>query len=210
MIKYEHSVSLWDFNLGCPSKLSKLSKHGAFMVEDLAKIEDILKIMKANTKHPVTIKIRKSKKAIEIVQLAERVGIDAVCIHARTVSQGYSGKVDYNFALKIKKESSLPIIFSGDVNENNIQNILLDFDFVMVGRSCIGNPNFFAIFLGGKDRVNFFDYLELAEKYELPFKQLKYQAMNFTKKNKNGKRLRKLLIGAKNVVDIRGIWDNNT
>jgi tRNA-dihydrouridine synthase len=46
MKRYDSKVSLWDFNLGCPSKLSKRLGHGAFMHGDIGAIEDILKVMR--------------------------------------------------------------------------------------------------------------------------------------------------------------------
>jgi len=100
--KYDSKVSLWDFNLGCPSKLSKRLEHGAFMHKDIEAIEKILKAMRSATKKPVTIKLRKSYNAIEIARMAEKY-VDAIGIHARTFEQGYGGEVDYAFALKLKK-----------------------------------------------------------------------------------------------------------
>ena len=206
MKRYDSKVSLWDFNLGCPSKLSRKLEHGAFMHGNLVGIESILKVMRENTKRPVTIKIRKSDNALEIVRMAERVGIDAVCVHARTVGQGYSGEVDYDFALDVKKAVGMPVIFSGDVNESNIDGILKDFDFVMIGRAAIGNPG---IFFRDRKKVKFGEYLELAKKYGLFFRQIKYQAMNFSKGVEGGKRLRESLVGAKSIEDIEKIMGKN-
>jgi len=204
--KYDSEVSLWDFNLGCPSKLSRKLGHGAFMSGDLKTIEKILKVMLMNTKKPVTIKIRKSENAIEVAKMAGRVGANAVCIHARTIGQGYSGKVDYNFALKVKKAVGIPVIFSGDVNEMNIEKILKDFDFVMIGRASIGHPG---IFSKGGNKSDFREYLKLARRYGLFFRQVKYQAMNFTKGVVGGKGLRKALVGAKTIGEIEEIMRKN-
>lgn len=199
MKKYDSKVSLWDFNLGCPSKLSRKLGHGACL-NDLEVVEEILKVMRASSKKPVTIKIRKSDYALDLVRMAERVGVDAICIHARTISQGYSGDVDYDFALKIKKAVSVPVIFSGDVASDNIEKVLKDFDFVMIGRAAIGNPGIF-----GKGKVGMVEYLKLAKKYKLFFRQVKYQTMNFTKGNVGGKGLRVELIEAKDVGDVERI-----
>jgi tRNA-dihydrouridine synthase len=117
MKKYDAKVSLWDLNLGCPSKLSQKSGHGAFM-KNMEEIEKILKTMRKSTKKPITIKIRKSSSALEIAKKAEKY-VDAIAIHPRTISQGYSGKADYKFALKLKKKILIPIIYSGDVSEKN-------------------------------------------------------------------------------------------
>ncbi len=212
MKKYDSRVSGWDFNLGCPSKLSKKLKHGAFMASEIEDIRGILEIMRANTKKPLTIKIRKSESAFDILKMAEEAGVDAVCIHARTVGQGYSGEVDYDFALKVKKRARFPVIFSGVSDLAETDKILEDFDFVMIGRKAIGNPEIFASLQKssgklevGSGKFSFGEYLELARKYGLFFRQVKYQAMNFTKGIRGGKELRMGLIGAKDVGDIEKI-----
>jgi len=207
--KYDSKVSLWDFNLGCPSKLSRKLGHGAFMIEDLDIIENILRVMRGATDKPVTIKIRKSDNAIAIARLAEKIGLDAVGIHARTIKQGYSGDVDYDFALKLKKAISIPVIFSGNIDESNLENILKDFDFVFVGRACIGNPGFFSKFSKSKEDTGFDGYLRLANRYGLFFRQVKYQAMNFTKGLVGGKKLRGELVKVKNFKDIEKLIKSN-
>lgn len=203
MKKYDSKVALWDFNLGCPSKLSRRLGHGACL-NDLVVIEDILKVMLASAEKPVTIKIRKSDYALDLVRMAERIGVSAVCIHARSLSQGYSGYADYDFALKIKRAVGVPVIFSGDVSEDDVEDILKDFDFVMIGRAAIGNPGIF-----GGSRIEFAEYLKLAKKYRLFFRQVKYQAMNFTKGIAGGKALRVALIDAKDIEDIERIMVKN-
>jgi len=205
--KYDSKVSLWDFNLGCPSKLSKRLGHGGCLT-DLKAIEEILKVMRGATHKPVTIKLRKSDKAVEIARMAEKY-VDAIGIHARTVSQGYSGDVDYDFALELKKAVSCPVIFSGNVNEKNVSKILKDFDFVFFGREAIGDPGIFARLTGKKADVGFEDYLKLAKKYKLFFRQIKFQAMNFTKGVSGAKKIRLGLIEAKSVGDVESIMVKN-
>ena len=160
------------------------------------------------TKKPVTIKLRKSGKAIEIAKMAEKY-VDAIGIHARTASQGYSGDVDYDFALRLKKAVSVPVIYSGNVNEKNVKKILKDFDFVFVGREAIGDPGIFARLNGKKSKIGFRGYLKLAKKYKLFFRQIKYQAMNFTKGVVGAKKLRLGLIGAKSIGDVERVVLNN-
>ncbi len=235
--KYDKDVSLWDFNLGCPSKLSRRLSYGAFMHSDFEMIEEILKTMREATKKPISIKLRKSGQAIEIAKLAEKY-VDAIGIHARTIEQGYSGDVDYDFALKLKVAVGIPVIYSsvpkgipsqiqgkdklgqtlpsaqmasagadkvGNVNVGKYRKILKDFNFVFVGREAIGNPNIFSKLSGSELRVGFKDYLKLAKKYKLFFRQIKYQAMNFTKGLEDAKNLRKRLVEAKSVGDIERV-----
>ena len=203
--KYDKKVSGWDFNLGCPSKLSKKLGHGAFLQKDLKQIQKIFQAMRESTNKPCSVKLRRSPNAIKIAQLAEKEKFNAIAIHSRTIQQGYSGEPDYKFALKLKAKTKLPIIYSGDINESNAKQALKDFDFVMLGRSAIGNPNIFTKLTNSKT-ASFKDYLKLAKKHELFFRQVKYQAMAFTKGEKNAKQLRRKLISAKTVNDIEEIY----
>jgi tRNA-dihydrouridine synthase B len=204
--KYDKKVSGWDFNLGCPSKLSKKLGHGAFLQKDLVQIQKIFQAMRASTKKPCIVKLRKSPNAIKIAKLAGQENFDAIAIHPRTIEQGYSGEPDYKFALKLKKSINIPIIYSGNVNDGNAKEILNDFDFVMLGRSAIGNPDIFAKLNNKKPRTTFKQYLKLAKKHKLFFRQIKYQAMAFTKGERNAKELRRKLIGAKTIKDIEKIY----
>lgn len=203
--KHDKKVSLWDFNLGCPAATARKHGFGSYLT-DLNKIEDIFKTMKESTKKPVTVKIRKSDITFDILKIAEKY-CDAITIHPRTQSQGYSGKPDIKFAEKLKKKSKFPVIYSGDVNEKNAKQLLKKFDFIMIGRNAIGNPNIFSKLTGKKEYITFKDYLKLAEKYKLYFKQIKLQAMNFTKGKREAKKLRLKLYKAKTLEEIKEIYN---
>ncbi len=204
MQKYDKKVSLWDFNLGCPAKTARRHGFGSFLQEDLKSIENILKVMRKSTKKPLTIKLRKSPDALKIIKIAEKY-CDAICIHPRTQKQGYSGIPDIAFAEEIKRKTKLPVIYSGDVKETNIKELLKKFDAVMIGRSAIGNPNLFSTLQNKKPKINFSDYLKLAEKYKLPFRQIKTQAMNFTKGKEKAKELRLKIFETRKIEEIKKI-----
>lgn len=207
--KYDKRISGWDFNLGCPSKLSRRLGHGAFLQKDVNQIQKIFQIIRSSTKKPCIVKLRKSPNAIKIAKLAREEGFDAVAIHPRTIQQGYSGEPNYRFALKLKKEIALPIIYSGNVDEKNAEEILKDFDYVMVGRTAIGNPNIFAKLNRKRSKSNFKQYIKLAKKYKLYFRQIKYQAMAFTKGERNAKELRRKIIQAKTIEEIEKVYGNS-
>ena len=183
------------------------------MHHELDKIEKILKTIRESTEKPVTIKLRKSKHALKILKIAEKY-CDAITIHSRTQQQGYSGKPDLEFAEEIKSKTKLPVIYSGNVDENNAKKLLKKFDFIMIGRASLGNPNIFAKLTGKPadkksitlKKIDFFDYLELAEKFFLLFKQIKLQAMNFTKGKPKATEMRRKLIKAKTIRDIKRIY----
>lgn len=180
------------------------------MNHKLEDIENILRTMRGNTKKPLLIKIRKSKNTLKIIKIAEKY-CNAICIHPRTQPQGYSGFADKEYALKIKNKTFLPVIYSGDVDENNYKEFLKHFDYVMIGRKAIGNPDIFSITSGNKKKIKttFLDYIELAEKYSLPFRQLKIQAMNFTKGNENASELREAIFKIKTKKSLNNFAEDN-
>lgn len=187
--EHNKKVSLWDFNLGCPVPRAKENNYGAYLT-DLKVIEEILKTMREATKKPLTVKIRKSDIAFDILKIAEKY-CDAIAIHPRRKEQGYSGEPDIDFALKIKHSTKLPVIYSGNVNEKNAQEFLEKFDFIMIGRGAIGHPEIFATLTNNKKfKRSTRDYMKLAIKHNLSMKQIKFQTMNFTKGLENSRQMR--------------------
>ncbi|MFH1294960.1 MAG: tRNA-dihydrouridine synthase [Candidatus Aenigmatarchaeota archaeon] len=187
-IERHDTAALFDLNLGCPAYTAQKQGFGSYL-NDTKAIEKILQTMVDTTKKPITLKIRKSVIYPELLRLAEKY-CSAIAVHPRTNRQGYSGKPDMDFAVRVKKETSLPVIYSGNVNEGNATELLERFDFLMIGRGALGDPGVFSRLLGRKSGVCFIDYLELARKYGLTTTQIKIHALHFTKGMKGAKTLR--------------------
>ena len=204
MKKYEARVSMFDFNLGCPSKLSKKLAHGAFMHRDFDNLEAIFKTMRESTCKPISIKLRKSSQALDIAKMACKY-VDAIAIHPRTSEQGYSGEADYSFALELKKIVDVPVIYSGDVTVEKIPGILEDFDFVFIGRGAVGNPGVFSLINGEDSGISFRDYVDLAKEYEIYFRNIKYHAMSFTKGIRGSRKVRMNMIKSRSIEDIEKV-----
>jgi tRNA-dihydrouridine synthase B len=208
MKKYEEKVCAWDFNLGCPAKTAKKHGFGAYLT-DLELIEKILKEMRKNTKKPLIVKIRKSPLSFKILKIAEKY-CDYIAIHPRTKEQGYSGEPDLKFALKFKKKSTLPVIYSGNVDYENSKKLLKKFDFVMIGRKAIGNP---CEFNNSSKKLTFQDYLNLYQKLnkekkvQFYFRQIKFQAMCFTKGIEGSAKIRLELSTCKNLNEIKDVLE---
>lgn len=208
--KHERNAMLFDLNLGCPSAHAKESKSGYFMSDNYSLIEEILKEMRSSTKLPITIKIRKMNwfRTRKVIKIAEKY-CDAIGVHPRTQKQGYAGVADVKYAMTVKKLTKLPVIYSGDIDSKEKADKLLDiFDFVMVGRKAIGNPNIFYELTGTREPgkyLLFNDYLKLAKKYKIDFSQIKGQAMKFTKGLRNSSKMREKLVYAKTLKEISEI-----
>lgn len=138
-----------DINMGCPvPKVALRSQAGSALLKDINKIKEIVSAVVNAVNIPVTVKIRSGWdhehiNAVEVAKACEECGAKAIAIHARTRSQGYSGKADWNIIKEVKKAVSIPVIGNGDVTSKEDFSRMLketNCDAVMIGRGCIGNP----------------------------------------------------------------------
>lgn len=148
VIVEEMGADILDINMGCPVKKVVGSGAGSALLKDLKNTESILKRVKERITIPLTIKIRSgwdhsSIAVFEVLKVAEANGVDAVTIHPRTRSQGFSGRADWNLIGKIKERAKITVIGNGDVREAKDVKRMLDLtgcDGVMIGRGAMGNP----------------------------------------------------------------------
>lgn len=138
-----------DINMGCPvPKVALRSQAGSALLKDPEKIGEIIKAVKKVIKTPLTIKIRSgwdnnSINAVEVAKIAEEAGADAIAIHARTRSQLYSGKADWNIIKNVVDAVNIPVIGNGDITSPELAKKMLDetgCTAIMIGRAAIGNP----------------------------------------------------------------------
>lgn len=138
-----------DINMGCPvPKVAVRAQAGSALLKDPEKIRKIVSAVVSAVDIPVTVKIRSgwdenSINAVEVAKVCEEAGASAISIHARTRSQGYRGKADWNIIKEVKKNVSIPVIGNGDVTSCYLAKKMLDetgCDAVMIGRGVLGNP----------------------------------------------------------------------
>jgi nifR3 family TIM-barrel protein len=204
-----------DLNLGCPDPNVIKQGAGSALLKKPKKVGEIISKLVKAVKIPVTAKIRIDKnkeKTFELVKIIEESGASAVAVHGRTVSQGYSGKANWQIIKEIKQKLKIPVILSGDIfSKEDAEKALKEtkVDFLMLGRGCIGRPELFKEILQGKsitpkEKINlFFEYCQLAEKYALKFADIKRQAMNFTKGIEKSAKLRNKIATTKNIQEIK-------
>lgn len=150
-IEDNYHPDIIDINMGCPvPKIALKSQAGSALLKNPDKIYEIVKKVVENTNTPISVKIRSgwdenSINAVEVAQKIEQAGASLIAIHARTRSQGYSGKANWNIIKQVKENVSIPVIGNGDIKTIYDAKKMLDetkCDAIMIGRATLGNPWF--------------------------------------------------------------------
>jgi nifR3 family TIM-barrel protein len=144
----EAGADMVDINMGCPVKKVTKTGAGASLLKDPKRVEDILSSVRLACPVPLTVKIRagwsgENPIACEIARVIEGCGADAVIVHPRFASQGYSGKANWALIGEVKERVRIPVIGNGDVIEpgDALKMIkLTGCDGVMIGRAAVKSP----------------------------------------------------------------------
>ena len=148
----EWGGDLIDINMGCPVRKVVHGGSGAALLKEPKRVRKILKAVRKATSLPLTVKIRsgwdeKNKNFLEVAEIAEGCGVDAITLHGRTRSQGYGVKAEWDDIRALKCRVKIPVIGNGDVlSAPSILEMLAHTgcDGVMIGRGAYGNPWIFA------------------------------------------------------------------
>jgi len=137
-----------DINMGCPAKKVLKKGAGGALLREPKKLKEIISSVRRACSVPLTVKIRSGWAADESLSsenshMMEDLGVDAVTIHPRFVTQGFSGKADWTVISKLKKDLTIPVIGNGDVlsalDALKMKN-QTGCDGVMLGRAAVSNP----------------------------------------------------------------------
>jgi nifR3 family TIM-barrel protein len=112
-----------DVNLACPVRKIIGHGNGGAMLRKPEEALGILARMRAATALPLTIKVRRGfsdspeDRALveELLTGADRLGLDGVTIHGRTVEQIYHGAADWTFVYEMAARLKMPVFGSGDL-----------------------------------------------------------------------------------------------
>lgn len=147
----ESDVDIIDINAGCPVK--KVVKKGAgaglmqtpeYMVEMAHEVSQAVSL-------PVTLKTRLGWDSshiniIEIAEMLDKTGIEALTVHCRTREMMMRGNADWKLMPEIRKAFSKPLILNGDIKtpyDAKRAFETTECDAIMIGRAAVGNPFLF-------------------------------------------------------------------
>src|SRR3990172_527696 len=192
------------------------------MLKQPDKIARFINKLATSVNKPVTVKIRigiddQNINAIQVAKLVENSGAAAIAIHGRTQQQGYSGVANWEIIKQVKEAVNIPVIGNGDVFTPEQFKQKLEYsgvDAIMIARGAIGRPVIFKqiqdyMKTGKYEEYNpiplFFEYLELAQKYNLRVNDIKGHAIMFTKGIQGGSNLREALGKSTTIEEIKEI-----
>ncbi|MCC6349366.1 MAG: tRNA dihydrouridine synthase DusB [Candidatus Eisenbacteria bacterium] len=139
---------LVDINMGCPVRKVVNRSAGAALLQDVSRIERIVRAMSDATDLPVTAKIRlgwdgQSRNVVEVAKALEGAGAKAVAIHARTRAEKFEGTAHWDMIAEARRAVGIPVIGNGDVRDAQDAVRMLETtgcDLVMLGRAAFGDP----------------------------------------------------------------------
>lgn len=137
-----------DINFGCPVKKVVQRNGGSGCLRDLDLVTDIIRACVRATHLPVTVKTRSGwndelRDPVGIALRMQDAGARAFTLHARTRTQMYSGRADWDEIARVAEALDIPVIGNGDVQTP--EDVLRMRDHtgaagVMIGRGAFGNP----------------------------------------------------------------------
>jgi tRNA-dihydrouridine synthase B len=216
----QDKFDITDVNCGCPAWKVIKTGAGSEMLKQPEKIARFINKLATAVNKPVTVKIRigidyRNINAMQIAKLVEDAGASAIAIHGRTQQQGYSGTANWNVIKQVKETVNIPVIGNGDVFTPEQFKEKLDYsgvDAIMIARGAIGKPFIFKqiqdyLKTGKYEEYGpvplFFEYLELAQKYNLRFNDVKGHAIMFTKGIQGGAQVREKLAKSTTTEEIK-------
>ena len=137
-----------DINFGCPVKKVVQRNGGSGCLRDLDLVTRIIQAVVRATHLPVTVKTRSgwseaSRDPVGIALRMQDAGARAFTLHARTRTQMFSGRADWDEIARVVEALDIPVIGNGDIQ--TAEDVVRMRNHtgcaaIMIGRGAFGNP----------------------------------------------------------------------
>ena len=116
----ENYADMIDINMGCPVNKVVKGTDGCALMRNVELAQEIVRAVKSAINIPVSVKFRlgytfDEMNYVEYGEKMEEAGADFITIHARTRSQMYSGKADWEKVASLKRNVGIPVFVNGDI-----------------------------------------------------------------------------------------------
>ena len=103
--------------------------------------------MRKSTRLPLTVKVRlgvNKVNVLETTRIIEEQGADAVAVHFRLKSEGYTGSAHWELAAAVRESLRIPLLGNGDIMTAAFaREKLQTVDGILIGRGALANPFIF-------------------------------------------------------------------
>ena len=148
LITEHYAPEFIDINFGCPVKKVVQRNGGSGCLRDLPLVTRIIQAVVAATHLPVTVKTRSgwsddTRDPVGIALRMQDAGARAFTLHARTRTQMFTGRADWDEIARVVEALEVPVIGNGDIQAADDVVRMRDHTGcagVMVGRGVFGNP----------------------------------------------------------------------
>ncbi len=148
LITEHYQPEFIDINFGCPVKKVVQRNGGSGCLRDMDLVDRIIRAVIGATHLPVTVKTRSgwsddSRDPVTIALRMQDAGAKAFTLHARTRTQMFSGKANWDEIARVVEALDIPVIGNGDLECAADIVRLREYTGcagAMIGRGAFGNP----------------------------------------------------------------------
>jgi nifR3 family TIM-barrel protein len=152
MVAESFEPDFLDINFGCPVKKVVRNNGGSGCLKDLGLVQGIIRGVRGAVSLPVTVKIRSGwddsqRDPLTIALRCQDAGAQGLTLHARTRTQMFSGRANWDEIALLVHRLDIPVIGNGDIE--TADDVLAMHRHtgcagIMIARGSFGNPWIFA------------------------------------------------------------------